>query len=560
MKRCPECKRDYYDRSLIYCLDDGAQLLEGPASGADQPTAILNATAPPSEAATKILDRHSAPSASQRNSIIAGAVGMLLITALGIGGYLYYGRDSSRQIESIAVMPFVNDSGNPDIDYLSDGITESLINSLSQIPALSVKASSSVFSYKGKEVSPQQVARDLAVQALLSGRLAQRGDQVFVNVELVDAMTGNRVWGDRYVRSPADLIQLESEIARDVAGKLRTKLTGADQQKIARNHTENTEAYRLYLKGRHHWNKRKPDDIKKSVEYFRQAIDADPTYALAHAALGEAYILFSNYGVSSGKEAYPKARAAAAKAIEIDPSLAEAHTVMATVLHAHDWKFAEAEAEWQRALDLNPNYATARQWYAEHLMEMGRFREALVEMRRAQELDPLSLIINGLVGMNLHLNGQHEAALEQLKKTVEMDPNFPRTHFFLSTVYQGIGRYEEAVDEFAKGVVLNGAPPERTAELAAKIKAAARAGGERAYSRAMAEAMETNASTAVPPAPFLAAYWIKAGETDKAFQVLENAYQKRDDSILMIKGPGLDPVKSDPRYADLVRRIGLPSD
>jgi TolB-like protein/Tfp pilus assembly protein PilF len=561
MKRCPECRRDYYDDSLIYCLDDGAALLEGPAAGTEPATAIMPPAASVSEAVTTTFEKGAAniaTSVSKKNLISAGVIGAVLITVLGIGSYFYYSGDSSGQINSIAVMPFVNDSGNPDNDYLSDGITESLINSLSQIPAMSVKARSSVFSYKGKEISLQQVAKDLSVEAVLTGRVAQRGDQVLMNVELVDVRTGNHIWGDQYVRNGTDVVQLQSEIARDVSSKLRAKLTSAEQQKVAKNYTESPEAYRVYLLGRYHWNKRRPDDLKKSLEHFQQAIDIDPTYALAYAALAEGYVLVPNYGLGSPKEAYPKARAAATKAIEIDPTLAEGHNAMASVLHNYDWKFAEAETEWKKALELNPNYATAHQWYSEYLANMGRSAEALSEMRRAHELDPLSLIINGLLGLTVLQTGDQNGALAQLKRTLEMDPNFPRTHFFLSTVYHSMGRFEEAADEFAKGVTLNGAPPDRIAAMTERVKAAARAGGERGYSRAMAEVLETSAGATGLPAPFLASLWAKAGETDKAFEILEKAFERRDDTLLMIKGPGLEPLRPDPRYKDLVRRIGLP--
>jgi TolB-like protein/Tfp pilus assembly protein PilF len=561
MKRCPECRRDYYDDSLMFCLDDGAALLEGPTSG-QTATAILSDVRVLSEAPTKTSDtdtptERSINVVSNRSSIAVAVVGMVMITALGIGSYLYYGRGPSKQIESIAVLPFVNTGGNPDIEYLSDGITESLINSLSQVPNLSVKARSSVFTFKGKDVSPQQVANALSVQAVLSGRVQQRGDQILLNVELVDAGSGDQIWGDNYARRMSDIIQLQSDIARDVAGKLKAKITGEEGEKIARSHTENIEANQLYLRGRYHWNKRTTNDIKKSIEFFQQAIDKDPTYALAYAALAEAYILAPSYGVGPANENYPKARAAAAKSIEIDSQLAEGHNALASVMSNYDWKFSDAEAEWKMALLLNPNYATAHQWYAEHLMFMGRHREALAEIQLAEQVDPLSLIINGMAGVALRNVGQDDAAVEQIKKTIEMDPNFPRAHLFLAETYQKLGRYEEAIDEFSKAAVMGGLSPEKAAATAAMIKKAARAGGEKAYSRAMAEAFSEN-SSAPTPAPILAAYWARAGEPDKAFEVLEKAYREHDDTLLMLKDEKLDPIKSDPRYKDLLRRIGLP--
>jgi len=489
--------------------------------------------------------------------MIAGAIGIILVTALGLGSYLYYGRGSSKQIESIAVMPFVNAAGNPDLDYLSDGITESLINSLSQIPTLSVKARSSVFTYKGKDVSPQQVAKDLAVQAVLNGRVTQRGDQVLLNVELVDASTGNQLWGDQYARKASDLVQLQSDIARDVSGRLKAKLTGAEQQRIAKNYTENTEAYQLYLRGRYHWNKRRGDDIKKSIEYFQQAIDKDPTYALAYAALAEGYIVAASYRVGSPKDNYALSHAAAAKAIEIDPTLAEAHNALASLL-SNEWRFADAEAEWQKALELNPNYATAHQWYAEQLNSMGRYPEALAEIQRAQQVDPLSLIINGIVGVTLRLNGRRDECLVQLNKTLELDPNFHRTHLFLAETYEQMGRFDEAVDEFAKAFTLSGVSPDTVAHFSPIVKNAAKTGGATSYARAMAEVLENSKGTASPPAVIVAAYWARAGETEKCFLILEKAFNEHDDSMLMLKDPKLDPVKTDPRYKDLLRRVGLP--
>jgi eukaryotic-like serine/threonine-protein kinase len=566
MRRCPECRRDYYDESLIYCLDDGARLLDGPRIDAE-PTAIIPAVDPSSEAATRTFGNTettnetlagvSGPRHRKRRLVFVLSLAVLAAVS-GWTAYTYYRGGQSRQIESIAVMPFVNAAGNADLEYLSDGITESLINSLSQLPALSVKARSSVFTYKGKDVTPQQVANELSVQAVMNGRVQQRGDQVILNVELVDGATGNQLWGDQYARKLADLIELQSEIARDVSGKLRAKLTGAEQQKVTKNYTENTEAYQLYLRGRHHWNKRTADNIQKSIGYFQQAIDKDPTYALAYAGLAEAYILIPNYRLGAPHEYYPKARAAAMRAIEIDGTLAEAHNALASVVSNFDWKFSEAEREWKTALSLNPNYATAHQWYGEFLMAMGRYDEAIEEMRRAAALDPLSPIINGMFGVALMLNGQPEQAIEQLNKTLEIDPNFPRTHLFLAQAHQQMGRYEAAIDEFAKHYLLAGGSPEKAQELAERLRKAYRTGGPKAYVRAFAETIEANQGSSGAPAFVLASYWAHAGETDRAFAVLEKAYAKHDDSLLSLKDRRLDPLKSDPRYKDLLRRVGLP--
>ena len=577
MKRCPQCRRDYFDDSLVYCLDDGTRLLEGPAKSEaavsihrknDEPaTEIIPQAGRSSEAVTRTLynessTRWSLDTGSKTNTrakfIGALSVGVLIVGLISATAYYYYGLGNGAQVESIAVMPFVNVANNPELEYLSDGITESLINSLSQVPTLSVKARSSVFTYKGREVTPQQVAKDLSVQAVLNGRVQQMGDQLVLHVELVDAGTGNQIWGDRYTRKISDITQLQSEIARDVSGKLRAKLTGVEQAKVAKSHTNNPEAYQLYLRGRFHWNKRRADDIRKSIEYFQQAIDKDPAYGLAYAALAEAFILMPHYRLGPSKEYYPKARSAAMKAIEIDESLAEAHNALASVVCNYDWKFAEAEQEWNRSLSLNPNYATARQWYAEYLLAMGRYPEALAEMRLAQELDPLSLIINGMVGVALLDTNQPEKALEQLNKTLEMDPNFARTHLYLAETYQSMGRYEEAIDAFNRHYSLAGGSPEKIGELSEKIRTAYRAGGPAAYARAFAEIIENNQGESGAPAFVLAGYWAQAGDFDRAFAVLEKAYAEHDDSLISLKNRRLDPLKSDARYKDLLRRVGLP--
>jgi serine/threonine-protein kinase len=493
-----------------------------------------------------------------KNAAVVLSILVLAIAVLGVWFFAFYSPTASH-IQSIAVMPFVNTSGNTEIEYLSDGITESLINSLSQIPKLSVKARSSVFTYKGKEVSPQQVAKDLSVQAILNGRVQQRGEQVILSVELVDARTGNQLWGEQYSRKMTDLLSLQSEIARDVSSKLKSRLTGAEEQKIAKNYTQDTEAYQLYLRGRYHWNKRTTADVKKSIEYFQQAIDKDPAYGLAYAGLAEAYILVPQYGVESPQEGYPKARAAALKAIEIDGTLAEAHNALAAIKSNYEWKFDEAEAEWQKTIALNPNYATAHQWYGEHLLGMGRYDEALAEIKRAQELDPLSLIINGMLGVTYRVKGQNDQAIEQLRKTLEMDPNFTRTHLFLAETYQRAGRFEEAADEFGKTFVLIGGPPEDAARFTAAVKGAYKTSGPKGYWRTLAELL-TNPKppSPGPPLTVLAGFWTQAGETDKAFALLEKAYQEHDDAMITVKDPIFDPIKSDPRYKHLLRRVGLP--
>lgn len=571
MKRCPECRRDYYDETLLYCLDDGAALLEGPATAdpGEPRTAILHDTGSPSEAKTRAqMHTTASPSAISDITIKKRVDKRLVLIPLSLaviilGGFFAYRYVTpAKQIESIAVMPFVNESGNPDIEYLSDGMTDTLINNLSRIPKLSVKARSSVFKYKGKEVEPQRVAADLNVQAVVNGRVMQRGNDLTLNLEMVDARTGDQIWGEQYIRKVGDLVALQSDIARDVSNKLRQKLTGADTERISKRGTENTEAYQLYLKGRFYWNKRTIDDINKSVEYFEQAIALDPSYALAYAGLADSYVTIPSYSNNRSKETYPKARAAALKALEIDDSLAQAHTTLACVLYEFDWKFADAENEFKRAIELDPNYATAHHWYAEYLLSMWRRDDALAEIKRAQECDPLSLIINSILGVTYLVRQEYSLAEMQLKKTIEMDPNFSRAHLFLGNVYEDEGKFDEANAEYEKADLLDGVPPAEAARRAADIGKAYRSQGPLGYWRATLALGENLLKTDpdhAPPYIVFARLSVLAGDHDKAFAYLERSFEAREPDLLRLDDPALDPIRNDPRYQSLIHRIGLPN-
>jgi TolB-like protein/Flp pilus assembly protein TadD len=567
-KRCPTCGRTYIDETLSFCLEDGAPLVYHD-SGAEPATAIFPGTVT-GEAPTRQMPAtadHPIAQPTEEHALgrskrlwIAAAVVALLIAG---GAFAYfYGIGGGRRIDSIAVMPFANASGNPDLEYLSDGITESLINSLTRVPNLSVKARSSVFTYKGKDVSPQQVAKDLAVEAVLNGRLVQRGDAVTLNLELIEAATGNQLWGEQYNRKLSDLTSLQSEIARDVSAKLHTRLTGTDEQRVTKNYTQNPEAYQLYLKGKYHWNRRSRADILKSIDYFRQAVEMDPNYALAYSGLAEAYILLPAYAGQDPQAAYTSARTAAARALELDNTLAEAHAALAVVLSEYDWNFAEAERSFRRAIDLNPNYPTAHHWYAEFLMSMGRMPEALTEIRRAQEMDPLSLIINGIYGIVLGLNDQHDEAFAQLQRTLEMDPNFARTHIFLAELYQDVGRFEEAANEFHKVSVLSGMPESQVAEAHKRVLDAYRREGPKGYYRVMAglleERLKAREAGNPPPVTVVAANWLRAGDKERAYQLLEEGLRRRDPTMLRLRDPVFDPIKDEERFRDIARRVGMP--
>jgi TolB-like protein len=570
MKRCPECRRDYYDDSLHYCLDDGAALLEGPASAHDPATAILSSPEAvatgslPSEAPTRTIDRSSDPAGSvqsphaalERNRAIAVGIGMVLVVALAAGAYLYYNRGSSKQIESIAVMPFVNESGNPDVEYLSDGMTETLISNLSQIPNLDVKARSSVFRYKGKDTDPQTIGQELNVQAVLNGRVVQRGNDVTLYIELVEPATEKVLWKTDYTRPLTDLVPMQRDIARDVSDRLRVKLSGSDAQKLARNYTENTEAYQLYLKGRYQWNKRTKESLKRAVEYFDQAIDKDPGYALAYAGLADCYVVFSSYGVESAAEAYPKARAAAQKALEIDGTLGEAWATLAQAKWSYDWDFIGAESDFRKAIELNPNYPTAHQWYGEFLLIMGRVDESLAELRRAQELDPLSLIISKELGTALLFAGRYDEAIMQQRKVLEMDENFAAAHFDLGWCHLMKGMYDESIVEFQKARAIR---KDSVFELSGLASAFAKAGNRQEARKILQQLTERKQREYVDPY-FLALIYAALGEKEDAFANLEEAYKERSDNLPLLKvSPAYDDeFQSDPRFQDLLLRLGLP--
>jgi TolB-like protein/Tfp pilus assembly protein PilF len=455
------------------------------------------------------------------------------------------------------VLPFTNESGNTGVEYLSDGITESLINSLSQLPNLSVKARSTVFHYKGKDVTAQQVGSELSVQAVLNGRFVQRGDQLTLSLELVDARTGNQIWGEQYNRKTADLVSLQSEIARDVSNKLRVKLSGADEQKLAKNYTVNPEAYQLYLKGQFYWNKRTEETVKKGIECFKQAIEIDPNYALAYAGLADSYSLLglSEYSGLPPTEAFPKAKQASVKALEIDNTLAEAHVSLAFAKMYFDWDFPGAESEYQKAIELNSSYATAHHFRALNLMAMGQADLAIAEMKKAQALEPLSLIINTNLGWMLYFARRYDQAIEQYQKTLEMDKNFYPARFRLGQAYLQTGSIEEAVKEFEQAVTLS----ERKARPLALLGHAYGLLGNRTAAERMLHELNELSKKRYVSSLEIARIYVALGGKDHAFDSFNKAIDEREGWLIWLKlEPSFDSLRSDTRYTELLRRMGLP--
>ena len=484
------------------------------------------------------------------------AILVVLVLVGGVVALLIYlrGRAKAAAIQSIAVMPFVNQSGNVDLEYLSDGMTETLISNLSQLPNLNVKARSSVFRYKGKETNPQTIGKELNVQAILNGRVSQRGDQLTLILELVDTQTENVIWSDKYDRKQVDLVSLQNEIARDVSTKLKTKLSGVDERKLAKNYTPSPEAYQLYLKGLFYWNKRTPEAVKTSVDYYNQAIEKNPAYAQAYAGMALAYVLFPQLSVGSPADSMPKAKAAAMKALELDETLAEAHTALAYTLCAYDRNFPESDREFQRAIELNPNYATAHQWYAfANLAVSQRFDEAIAEGKRAVELDPLSLIVNLSLAFDYYYARQYDNMIEQLRKIIELDQNWYQAHMALCWAYDLKGHLPEAVAECQKARGLNDDP--NALMTLAQVYAAS---GKRDEAMRILGQVNEIARQRYVAAYSFAAFYAGLDDKDQAFQWLERSLQDRAFEITYLKvDPAMDNLRSDPRYGELVRRIGL---
>jgi len=459
-----------------------------------------------------------------------------------------------RAIDSLAVLPLTNASADPNAEYLSDGITETLINNLSQLPRLRVIPRSTVFRYKGRETDYQTVGRELNVRAVLTGRLVQRGDTLNIQTELIDVVTESQLWGGQYSRRLSDILSVQDEIAKNISETLRLRLTGEDQKRLAKRHTENTEAYQLYLKGRYHWNKRTEEGVTKGLEYFQLAIAKDPSYALAYAGLADSYNMLGVY-VRPPKEVFPRAKAAATEALQIDNNLSEAHTSLAVIKMHYEWAWLEAEQGFRRAIELNSAYAAAHDWYAEYLAPMGRPEEAIVEIKRAQELDPLSLIISTDVGWHYYFQRRFDLALDQLAKALEMDPNFPPAHLFLGQVYVQLSRLEDANKEFQKAISASGESPRY---LAGAGYGYAQSGNTREAQKMLVVLKQLSKRRYVSSLD-IAVIYIGLGEKDRAVEWLQKAYEERSAFLIFLRvDPRYDPLRSDPRFQDLLRRMNFP--
>ncbi len=485
--------------------------------------------------------------------MVAAIAGIVLLGGALILGGKYYRSRSGSLVDSVAVMPFVNTNGNPDEDYLCDGITEGLIHSLSQLPELRVMSRSTVFRYKGRNTDPQTVGRDLKVGAVLVGTLVQHGDSIHLQSELVDAGDGSEIWGTQYDRQLSDISAVQQEIVRDISEKLRLRISPENQKKLATQKTENWEAYNLYLKGRYHWNKFTDDEMRKAIDYFQQAIDKDPNYALAYAGLADAFheLAYDN----PPSEMMPRSKAASTKALQLDDSVANAHAALGWVLWRYDWNFPEAEKEFRRAIELDPTSGSnGLGMYPLFLYSMRRFDQGADVHKQALALDPLNLILNTNVADGFYYAHQYDRAIEQYRKTQDLDANFSLAHWGLGSAYDRKGMYKEGIEEWQKAFVLAG--DSRSAEIIGK--GYSRSGYNGAI-RAWLDDLISQSKHQYVSAVNVAEMYARLGEKDHALEWLEKGYQTRDASMVdLATEPTFEFLHSDPRYDDLLRRVGLP--
>lgn len=489
----------------------------------------------------------------ERKTIFALVAGVVVVALIAFGIYSFVFRGGNTAFESLAVLPFSNAGSDPGTEYLSEGITESLINSLSQLPAVKVRSRNSVFHFKGRQ-DPEKVGRELGVRAVLTGRLEKLGDDLLVNVELIDTQDDSHIWGARYTRKLSDLIGLQEELSRDIAGNLRLPLSGAEQQQLVKNYATNSESYQLYLQGRYQWNKRSADGLQQGIEYFNRALEKDPKYAPAYSGLADCYWLLNVYNVGPATQWNEKARAAATTALELDDTLAEAHASLASISYRYDWNWAEAEKHFKRALQLNPNYPTAHQWFSAMLAAMGRSDEANAEARKAHDLEPFSLTINSDLGRHLYYARQFEQALATHRNSLEMDQKFPRAHSETGYVMLQLKKPEEAVKEFQQALALD---KDRLEALAGLGNAFAVSGQKQQALQVIAQLNELGRSHYVSPYHFAVVY-TGLGERAQALDYLERAADERFNWLVFLKvEPIFDSLHSEPRFSALVQRVGF---
>ncbi|MFZ1700614.1 MAG: tetratricopeptide repeat protein [Pyrinomonadaceae bacterium] len=559
MKRCPECRRDYYDDTLLYCLEDGVALVQGAVPSPDEPaTQILHETEAPAEAVTRAHVNRTEQTAVLPSGVanvskskgfdsrlVASSFVLAILVFAGFLGYRYLNGSENGQIRSIAVLPFENRSGDPDSEYLSDGLPETLIYRLSQLPNLKVSPVSSVVRYKGKDTDIGVISSELDVDAVMSGRLVQRGENLTISVDLIDAKTRKLIWGEQYERKLSELLATQRDIATEIAQKLELKLSGADEQKLVKKYTESDEAYQLYLRGRYHLAKRTKEDHQKALDYFRKAIKLDAGFAQVYVGISYLYFTGKRLGL---KDENSELQSSALKAVELDPDLAEAQTAL-SIARLQEWKWVEAEQAGRKAIQLDPKSAEAHYFLGLLLGRIGRFDEALDQIKKAVELEPMSLIMNAnLAGAYMDV-GQNDLALIQARKTYDLDRNFASGRVWLINAYTRNKMYDEAVKLYEEA-----GKQEIDSLVMGRVYAAM---GRRAEAEAIIEKVREEGFEA-------AQYWsarvyANLGEKDKAIAELEKAVAaKSDEAPRMRTDPEFAVLRGDPRFDDLVKQMKLP--
>ncbi|HEY6121822.1 MAG TPA: protein kinase [Pyrinomonadaceae bacterium] len=484
---------------------------------------------------------------------------VMLVLALAVV-YLYYLRRpaSGTSIDSIAVLPFVNQNNDANVDYLCDGLTESIINSLAKLPQVTVVARSSVFRYKGKDVDPIAVGKELGVGAVLTGRLSQRGDDLFVSAELIDVHQNKQLWGDQYSQPVSSLLTMQRRIASEITSNLQVKLSGIDEKNVTKHYTDDVEAYQLYLKGRYYWSKRTEEGATKAIEYYTQAIKEDPNYALAYTGLADAYCsLGFSFDVGSlpPREAMPKAKEAALKALELDNTLSEAHTSLAMINLLFDWDWVGAEREFKRAIELDPKNANAHHWYSHYLLPLGRTEESLAESKRALENGPLDLILTVHLGWHYLYTRQYQLAAEQFNKALEMDPNYVQAHRYLGLTYEQTGHYEEALAALQKALDL----VKQNADIEAELGHAFAVANKRAEAQRVLDRLLVISKERFVSSYDVATIYAGLGDREKALALLDKAVEERSDLLVYLQvDPRFDALHKDPGFIKIVQKVGLP--
>jgi len=589
MKRCPECDRIYADETLNFCLEDGEWLradnepataiLSEPEAGMVSKPGTAAAGTFGDDSSTKVFQHTtdqtevlrtgasgfelsegqslSAGTAarplggfSSRRKLVTALSLIVLVLVAGFFGYRYFAASNSKQIGSIAIMPLANESGNGDADYLSDGMTETLISSVSQLPDLNVKPRSLVFRYKGKNTDPQTVGNDLNVQSVLNGSVTVRGDDLSLYVELIDAASTKVIWSRQYNRKQSDIVSLQSDIARDLSNTLRPTLSNNDEKKVTREYTTNPEAYRLFLLGNSLRARRKLVDVQKAIDCYEQAIALDPNYALAYTGLAGAHVFMTIYGGLPGGEEFPKARAAAEKALQIEPNLPAALSALGSISIFYDRDFAAFERYQNKAVELSPNNAEFHRQIGLRLAWLGRFDEAVTEFKHSLDLEPMSAVTHANLSWTYYYAGRMKESDAELAMAIEIDPTLWFTQYQIYVNAMTKGEYGDAVEGLARSLELRDEP-----ESAKFIRDAYARGGWRGFMRSVLDEPERSNV----PAYMRAILAVELGDKEKAFALLNEDFEKYDQFIYFLKiDQKMQPLHDDPRYGELLKKLGFP--